>query len=99
MPMNDEKHNGNNSSNGHDPHEERTDNIIRIPSLAERDKIRRAQEKQWRKEHRARHRAEPIINLPPVTKVMLAGLIGIHLLLSLLADDPQVYWICLLYTF
>ncbi|MCB9996411.1 MAG: rhomboid family intramembrane serine protease [Rhodospirillales bacterium] len=87
--MNDEKHNG----NGHDPDEKRTDNVIRIPTLAERDKMRREQEKQWRKDYKAANKAEPMINLPPVTKIMLIAIIGIHLALTLFTNEVQLYWV------
>lgn len=83
------KHNG----NGHDPDEERTDNVIPIPTLAERDRLRREQEKQWRREYRAAHAAEPLINLPPVTKAMVVALAGIHIALALFLDKPQLYWV------
>lgn len=85
------KHNG--SGNGHDPDEERTDNVIRIPTLKERDRLRREQEKQWQKEYRASHPREPMINLPPVTKIMLAALLIPHLLVHYGMDAPMRYWV------
>lgn len=89
MTMSDENHNG----NGHDPDEERRDNVIKIPTLAERDRLRREQEKQWSREYRARHKAEPIFNLPPLTKIMVLTLVAIHLLIILLTEPPQQYWL------
>lgn len=81
------KHNG----NGHDPEEDPQSNVVRMPTLAERDRLRREQEKQWRREYKAAHRAEPMLNLPPVTKIMIAVMVGIHVLLAVLLDKPQLY--------
>jgi len=86
--------NGKTNGNGHDPGEEPPeDNVVRMPSLAERDKMRREQEKQWRREYRAKNRAEPLLNLPPVTKIMLFVMLAVHIGLLLFLDDPQRYWV------
>lgn len=84
--------NGKHNGNGHDPDDDE-DNVIRIPSLAERDKIRREAEKQWRRDYRASNKAEPMINLPPVTKMMLVVLLVIHAVFELALDPPQQYWV------
>lgn len=49
-------------------------NIIRIPSLAERDRLKRE------KESNSLPPAEPFINLPKYTKLLLATLIIIHII-------------------
>ncbi len=89
--------NNGDKGNGHAPDEDRTDNVIRIPTLAERDKLRREQEKQWRRDfkqqQKALGRAEPMINLPPYTKVMGLTFLIIHAAISLLIDPPQQYWL------
>jgi membrane associated rhomboid family serine protease len=63
------------------------DNIIRIPTLAERNKMKKAQERQWRQEHRKANKAEPIINLPPVTKYMIMAIIIPFIITSFIMDD------------
>ena len=71
----------NNGHNGQDPDDpDEADNIIRIPTLAERDRQRRESAKQRKKYQPPR---EPMINLPPVTKVLVITIVGIHLLLAL----------------
>lgn len=78
--------NTNGSGNDHTPdnNENAGDNVVRIPSLAERDRTRRESEKQARK---IAARNNPAINLPPVTKILLAVFIGIHLLMVLLPSS------------
>jgi len=49
------------------------DNIIKIPSLAERDKIRRKKLKE-------ENPNEPFINLPSYTKIIIATLFTIHII-------------------
>jgi len=85
------KYNG--SGNGHDPDEDREDNIVRMPTLAERDRLRRQQEKQWRKEYRAANPSEPMINLPPVTKALIAVIVVIHLAVMFALDPPDRFWV------
>lgn len=71
------KTNGTNGSgNGHDPHTEK-DNVVHMPTLAERDRIRRQAEKEAR---RFQSKHNPAINLPPATKYMLGAFIGIYAL-------------------
>ena len=68
--------NGTNGSGGHHDNDDDDDNIVRMPTLAERDKMRRETQKQARKIHNAQN---PMINLPPTTKYLLGGIIAIHL--------------------
>jgi membrane associated rhomboid family serine protease len=63
----------NGRGNGHDPDE---DNVVKIPTLAERDKLRREAEKAARK---AQAKAEPMINLPASVKYLLGLIIGLQL--------------------
>ena len=86
------------NGNGHDPDEEdnddNNDNVIRMPTLAERDKLRREQEKQqkaWQKEYRKNTPGEAFINLPPVTKFMVLAFITIHILIQIAANPVQQY--------
>lgn len=73
-------HDDSHDGNGHDPGTHDDDNIIRMPSLAERDRQRREEEKRRKKVRRPR---EPMINLPPVTKALVVSILGIHILLAL----------------
>ncbi len=78
------------NGNGHDRDDEPESNVVHMPTLAERDKLRREQEKQWRREYKASRRAEPMLNLPPVTKAMVLLLVGIHLALNFVSMQ-QLY--------
>lgn len=69
--------------NGHDPGAHEDDNVIRMPSLGERDRQRREAEKARKRPWRPRPPREPMINLPPVTKVLVVSILGIHILLEL----------------
>ena len=82
--------NGDSKSNGHDPgngqdHDAEDDNVIRMPTLAERDRQRR-EDSRKRKKQRPPH--EPIINLPPVTKALVVAILGIHIALFLSSMFP-----------
>lgn len=79
-----------NGQNGHgDPpfsEDERVENVVRIPTLAERDRIRKEKEKAEKRAHRLR---EPMINLPPLTKWSLAVLFAIFLLSHIILSPQQ----------
>lgn len=88
------------NGNGHDPEEQEDDrdtgNIIHMPTLAERDRLRREKEKQekdWRKEYRKNQAAVhgPMINLPPVTKLMFATIFLVHLITQVFLSYPAQY--------
>ncbi|PJB69873.1 MAG: rhomboid family intramembrane serine protease [Alphaproteobacteria bacterium CG_4_9_14_3_um_filter_47_13] len=68
-------------------------NVIRMPTLAERDKARRDEEKKWRDSYRKNNPDAPFLNLPPVTKIMMAVLVIIHLALNFILDDPARQWV------
>ncbi|MFA5592629.1 MAG: rhomboid family intramembrane serine protease [Anaerovoracaceae bacterium] len=55
--------------------------IITMPTLAERDRLRRDKEKA---ERTLRQEAEPLINMPPVTKWLLIYIVGIHFISSVI---------------
>lgn len=66
--------------NGHNNKASPENNIVAMPTAAERDQMRREKEKQ---EHRKKMRvAEPMINMPPVTKYLIGLILGIHIVLS-----------------
>lgn len=73
--------------NGHDSGNHRTENdrtnVVAIPTLAERDRLRREKEKLERKLSNA---AEPMINMPPVTKYLIGILLGIHIVLAVVVS-------------
>lgn len=76
--------NGKHNGNGHDSGEE--EKIIHFPSLAERDRLRRAQEKKNRPPR------EPMINLPPATKYLAAAFLLFHIAIQFL-PEPAQYWV------
>lgn len=88
--------NGFNGQNGHGPHGPNDgddnnpagvdNNVIRLPTPAERRATQKAQD---RAAARATH--EPMINLPPVTKWLLAAIVLIHLVINYAIDDVQRY--------
>ncbi len=70
-------HNG----NGHDPREPDGHNIIRLPSLAERQRMQRAEAANLN-----HNKAQPFLNIPPMTKAMLAVLVAVQFLCSVVLD-------------
>jgi len=64
------------------------DNIIRIPTLKERDALRREKEKL---EYKLAGAAEPMINMPPVTKYLMASMLVVFLVVhyALTPDEAQ----------
>ena len=91
----------NGSGNGKDP-EQHKDKVVKFPTLAERDRIKREerkQEEQWRKDYRAKQKAargntaEPFFkagNIPPFSKYLVLAIIAVHLPLHLLMSDAQL---------
>lgn len=79
--------NGKYNGNGHHhPDEEDENKVVRLPTLAERARMRREEER------RNRPPREPMINLPPVTKLLALSFILIHVALQF-APEPAQYWI------
>ncbi|GJL86161.1 MAG: hypothetical protein DHS20C02_19360 [Micavibrio sp.] len=84
------KNNG--SGNGHDKDED--DNVVRMPTLAERDRIRKQkdkQEKSWRKQYKKDNTGQdvPFFNagkIPPLTRIIITLLVIVHLPLYLFVD-------------
>lgn len=70
--------------------------IIKFPTLAERDRQRREkerQEKAWRKEYK-KNTQVPFFNtakIPPATRIFFAVFILVHLLSLFFLDDPGRY--------
>lgn len=80
MSANNGSGNGTNGSgHHHDPDDDDDDNVVRIPTLAERDKMRREAQKEAR---RILSRQEPMFNIPPATKYLLGTFIAIHVLIT-----------------
>jgi membrane associated rhomboid family serine protease len=75
--------------NGHksDADEELGENVIKLPTLAERDRLRREQEKKWKKEYKDKNKPPPAINLPPYTKALAGIILLVHCTLFLLLDE------------
>lgn len=61
------------------------DKVVKMPSLAERDRLRREKEKLERK--LAGH--EPAINLPPVTASLLAFIVAVHIIVTQMLTPEQ----------
>ncbi|MFK7840145.1 MAG: rhomboid family intramembrane serine protease [Bdellovibrionales bacterium] len=92
------KPNGSGSGNGHDPQNgkqgDKKEKIVKFPSLAERDRIRKKQneEKEYRKSYKSKRAAnnEPFFNfgkIPPFTKIIITSIVIIHMILSVFIDD------------
>ncbi|MBU0800690.1 MAG: rhomboid family intramembrane serine protease [Alphaproteobacteria bacterium] len=77
------------NGSGGDHHEPDNDNIVRLPTAAERAWAAKLLEKERRRQQRPPH--EPMINLPPVTKIILGLFIVIHLVLQFGIDDVERY--------
>ena len=81
--------NGNDGDQGGGPD---NDKVVPLPTLAERDRMRREKEEIERRLHQARTPKEALFNIPPVTSSLLALIVAIHILLNLVlsplaADD------------
>ena len=80
--------------NGHDPDHKKKDKIIKFPSLAERDKMRREERKEeerWRKEYAKQRRAQSpsMINwdkIPPFARWLVGLILVVHIGLYVIAD-------------
>lgn len=78
--------------NGHDPDDKK---IVKFPSLAERDRIKRTEreeEERWRKEYKKKSKAnrEPFFkagNIPPFSRAFIGALVIIHAAMYFLLDD------------
>ncbi len=86
-----------NGTNGHDKEAD----VIRFPSLAERDRIRKEQEAQenaWRTQYQAGRSGSdaPFFNMsriPPMTIALMAPMILIFLASALFLDHGQKLWL------
>lgn len=75
--------NGNDNNPGWDKEDAK---IVALPTLAERDKARREQEK-------AQAGAEPMINMPPVTLALILVILCIHIGMNYVLPDDIAGWI------
>ncbi|PZQ45262.1 MAG: rhomboid family intramembrane serine protease [Micavibrio aeruginosavorus] len=79
--------------NGNDNNQDRSvpsktdDNVVAIPTLAERDRMRREKERLERKLSGA---AEPLINMPTVTKMLIALILGVHIIVAEILSPEQM---------
>lgn len=75
--------------NGHEPEDgEQKDNVIRIETLAERDRARKEQERALQKAA-----AGPIFNMPPVTKYLMGLMMGVFILTHLILSPEKSDWV------
>lgn len=65
-------------------------NIVSMPTLAERDRIRREKEKAEKKRDSA---GEPMINMPPVTKYLIGAILIAHLVIHYALSPGQQDWV------
>lgn len=84
--MEDSPKNGKEGANGES-------NIVQMPTLAQRDRIRREEKKELEKKERGPQ--EPLINLPPATKILLGLLIAVHVLVHLALPPQILEWVFL----
>ncbi|MFN3826014.1 MAG: rhomboid family intramembrane serine protease [Micavibrio sp.] len=70
------------------PEDPQDDNIIRLPSKAERAKM-----DAEKKKAAARTDHVPLINLPPFTKFMLLSFLALHILTDVILPPPQQFWV------
>ncbi len=81
--------------NGHNSNDDDGDNkIIVLPTLAERDKARKLQDQ---KNHLVSN--QPMINIPPFTKYMLALIIGIYFITDIVLTANQSDWLSMQFGF
>lgn len=85
----------NTNGSGRNSGEDKSGNIIRFPSLADRDRARKKEEKKWQQAYKAeRRKPPPFFNaqkIPVFTRWSIGILIGIHLILFLgLGSDARM---------
>ncbi|QQG36780.1 MAG: rhomboid family intramembrane serine protease [Micavibrio aeruginosavorus] len=66
-----------------------TNNVIPLPSRAERQRQKRAEEK---KSTEPLFNTSPLLKLPPVTKFMLLAFLGVHLITDVVMSPNQQFW-------
>lgn len=75
--------------NGNDNHKP-DDRVITMPTLAERDRMRKKKERLERKLSGA---AEPMINMPPLTKYLIGLILAAHIIVHYILSPEQQDWI------
>lgn len=78
----------NGQGNGHDRQDDE-EKIVRLPTLVERDRMRREKEKAGADQHPH----PPLINLPPATKVLLGMMVAVHLVIVFALSVSQQEWV------
>ena len=66
------------------------DRVIAMPTLAERDRMRKEKEKAERLSSGA---AEPIINMPPMTKYLIGAILATHIIVHYVLSLEQMDWV------
>jgi len=62
------------------------DKVVVLPTLAERDRIRREKDKA---DSKLKNETEPLVNMPPVTKWLLCLIVGIHFVTTVFFAPEQ----------
>lgn len=75
--------------NGNDNHKP-DDRVIAMPTLAERDRMRKEKEKN---ERRLSGAAEPMINMPPLTKYLIGLILLTHITVHYFLSPEQTDWV------
>lgn len=95
MDNNGEHSNGNGSDHGSG--KGAGGEIIDFSAAMEKKLEREKLEKKWRQEYQdlqnAEKKKEPLLNVPPATKALLAIIIGIHILTQFILSPEQFGWI------
>lgn len=73
-----------------DPQSDDNDNIIILPTAAERQKMEAAKKAET---YEPFMKAGPLVSLPPVTKFMLLAFLAIHILTDVILSAPQQFWV------
>lgn len=93
-----------NSNSDHNAHPSSRDNVVSMPAWREQaeqrtarppsDRVRmRVTLDQRNPPARGGQAAEPAINLPGFTKILLLGILAIHLLVTFALNNEQHYWV------
>lgn len=88
------KGNGSLNGSGGEDRDENGEKIVRFPTLAERDRLRKKQEKEWRAQYKADNRAKsvPFMNIdriPVFTRVTFVSFLLVHLCLFFFTDPAS----------
>lgn len=85
-----DSHNNGNKGDGYGPGGQ-DDNIVVLPTLAEREALRKIKEMQEQRAQQAA--AQPLINLPFLTKILMGAFVAIFVIMTYVLPQAGLEWV------